>query len=124
MKKIVAAISILVGLALIAGLFWWLTSEENVEKDAVAGSIITYRDSGFSPPVLRTTSGTRITIENKSSKDLEFASNPHPSHADNPELNTDVMAPGDSAAIVITNRGTWGYHNHLDPGHTGRIILD
>lgn len=124
MKKLIVVISIVIGLALIVGLFWWLNSEDNVEDEAVFGTVITYRDSGFSPPVLRAASGSRITLENQSSEDLQLASDPHPTHTDNTELNTDVIEPGKSSTVTVTSKGTWGYHNHLDPGHTGKIVID
>jgi plastocyanin len=124
MKKIIAVISIVIGLALVASFFWWINSEENLEDEAVFGTVITYRDSGFSPPVLRAASGSEVTIENQSSADLEFVSDPHPTHTDNPQLNTNVIGPSQSAAIIVTSKGTWSYHNHLDPGHGGKIIID
>lgn len=124
MKKLIVIVIIAVGLALIAGFFWWINSEDNLEDEAVFGTVITYRDSGFSPPVLRAASGSQITIDNQSSRELEFSSNPHPTHTGNQELNTDPISPDESTTIIVTRRGTWGYHNHLATGDSGTIIID
>lgn len=124
MRKTVAVIAAVVGVLLVLGLFWWINREDNLEDQAVFGNTIVYRDSGFSPAVLRAPSGTRITVENESSRNLEFSSDPHPSHTDNPGLNTNVVEPGEDVTFTVTRRGTWGYHDHLHPSYRGHIIVD
>jgi plastocyanin len=88
------------------------------------GSVITYTNDGFSPPVLRVESGTAVTVRNESSRDLELSSDQHPTHNENAELNTPVIAPGESTEVTLTNPGTWGYHDHLNPGEVGGIIVE
>lgn len=124
MRKAVAVLAIVVGALLVIGLFWWINREDNLEDQAVFGSTIVYRDSGFSPQVLRTLSGTLITVENESSRNLEFSSDPHPSHTGNPELNADAVEPGEEITFTVTRGGTWGYHDHLNPSYRGHIIVD
>jgi hypothetical protein len=84
---------------------------------------ITYTDSGFSSGLV-VAAGTQLTIRNNSSGTLQFQSNPHPTHDANQELNVGSIAPGGSETITLSNKGTWGYHNHLNDSHTGTIIVE
>jgi plastocyanin len=84
---------------------------------------ITYTDNGFSPATLTVKSGTVVTIKNSSSSLLQFDSDPHPVHTDDPELNIGVIAPGQSKTITVTQTGTHGYHNHSNPDDTGTLIV-
>lgn len=91
--------------------------------DQNTGATITYSDSGFSPSTLTVKAGTKVTIKNTSSGDMQFDSDPHPVHTDDPELNVGVVGPGESMAFTPTVTGTHGYHNHLDPSKTGTLIV-
>jgi plastocyanin len=82
---------------------------------------ITYGNDSFGPTTLTVKSGTTITIKNNSSRILQFDSNPHPEHTDNPELNVGTISPGQSKTLTVTKTGTFGYHNHLNPSDTGTL---
>lgn len=84
---------------------------------------ITYTSTGFEPATMTVKKGTVITIKNESSRDLQFASDEHPSHLDNPEMNVPTLSPGESESYTATAVGTWGYHNHLDEDETGTITV-
>ncbi len=88
-----------------------------------ASATITYSDNGFSPATLTVKSGTTVTIKNNSSSDMQMDSNPHPVHTDDPELNVGLVAAGQSATFTVTTKGTFGYHNHLDPSQGGSITV-
>jgi len=89
-----------------------------------ASTTITYNGSGFSPSTLTVKSGTIVTVKNNSSSALQFNSDPHPSHTDNPELNIGSVSEGGSRTFTATAKGTWGYHNHLDSSQTGTIKVE
>lgn len=95
--------------------------------DANGQVIIVYTDSGFSPSTLTVESGTKISWTNNSQTTIQVASNPHPTHTDNPELTngsfTLSVAPGTSVTVTVTKTGTWGYHNHLNPSAGGTIVV-
>jgi plastocyanin len=91
--------------------------------DQSQANTITYSNNGFSPSSLTVKSGTTITIKNTSSNSLQFSSDPHPVHTDDPELNLGVISPGQSQTLTVTKTGTHGYHNHLNPSDTGTIIV-
>jgi plastocyanin len=96
--------------------------EETEDSDAVAATI-TYGNSGFSPSSVTVKAGESIKVTNSSSSDLDFASDPHPVHTDEPELNAGSIAPGSSKTFKVSNKGTWGFHNHENENHEGTIIV-
>ena len=138
MKKIIVIAAIVI-FVVIGGVFM-LTRESNEKvtpetspaastKDIPvtgtdsAASTITYTNDGFSPSTITVSAGTTITIKNDSSKSLQFASNDHPTHTKNPELNGSTIDAGQSQTITVTQTGTNGYHNHLNPSDTGTIVV-
>ncbi len=95
----------------------------NTTSEASSENTITYTNDGFSPATLTVKSGTKITIKNDSSHALQFDSDPHPVHTDDPELNVGVVSPGKSMTFTATNTGSHGYHNHLNSSDTGTIVV-
>lgn len=100
-------------------------SKDTVDDQAEAGQTvtITYTDDGFSPNSYTVKANGRVTVMNNSSRDLEFSSNDHPVHTDEPELNMSVLQPGKSGTFTVTKTGTWGFHNHLRAEDTGKLIV-
>lgn len=98
-------------------------SNSATNSDQNASTTITYTDNGFSPATITVKAGTTITVKNDSSNPLQFSSDPHPQHTDNTELNMSVLSAGKSGTITVTKTGTWGYHNHLNDGDTGTIVV-
>lgn len=88
-----------------------------------AADTITFDGSQFSPASLTVKAGTTVTIRNTSSQDLQMDSNPHPVHTDDTDLNVGLVVPGQSATFTVTKTGTFGYHDHLDPGIGGHITI-
>lgn len=84
---------------------------------------IVYTGYGFSPDEFGLAVGATVTIINESSKDLEFASDPYPTNAENPEMNIGRIAPGESKSFQVTKAGLWGYHNNLEPTEHGRLVV-
>ena len=98
-------------------------TDTNVVPAPGSTAVITYTDDGFSPGTVTVKAGSKFTIRNNSSHVLQFDSNPHPAHTDNPELNIGTIAPGKSVAVTLTKTGSFGYHNHLNSSDTGIIIV-
>lgn len=94
----------------------------NAQKESAA--TITYTDNGFQPGKVTVKSGDQITVKNDSPQSLQFSSDPHPIHTDNPQLNQSVLQPGRSQSFTVTSKGTWGYHDHLNEINTGTIIVE
>lgn len=85
---------------------------------------ITYTDSGFTPSSITVHSGDTITLKNTSSESVQFDSDPHPVHTDDPELNAGAVSPGGSTTFTVSTKGTHGYHNHLNPAQQGTIVVE
>jgi len=103
------------------------STEASVAEDnsdvADQNQTITYSDDGFSPADLAVKEGTKITIKNDSSRTLDFASDDHPTHLTNSELNVGLIEPGASKNFT-PSKGTWGFHDHLNASATGQIVVE
>jgi hypothetical protein len=63
------------------------------------------------------------------------ASNPHPAHTgydgtsrqqhcpNTANTAFDECAPGSTYSFTFNKVGTWGYHNHMNPGSQGTVIV-
>lgn len=98
-------------------------TQQPANNDFGSSQTITYNDVGFSPEMLTSKVGEKVTVENKSTGTLKFSSAPHPIHTDNPELNLNAVEPGGSVIFTPTLKGNFGFHNHNKPQHTGRIVI-
>lgn len=97
-------------------------SDTSTHSDATPAATITYSDSGFGETVT-VKSGDTVAIKNTSSNNLQFDSDPHPDHTDNTELNVGLVKPGETKTFVVTKKGTFGLHNHLNASDKGTIIV-
>ncbi len=89
-----------------------------------ADAAISFSDNGFTPLTTDAKIGDSILIRNESSVTLEFVSDPHPSHTDNSDLNVGSISPGLTKLFVVANKGSFGFHNHLNPSQSGRITIN
>lgn len=125
MKNTGVIFTIVVVLAIAGGAFALTkSSDKPTSSPAETGaSTITYTNDGFSPASLTVKAGTAVTVNNDSSQLLQFDSNPHPDHTDNPELNVGTVSPGKTKTVTVTVTGSHGYHNHLNTGDTGTLVV-
>lgn len=103
------------------------TSNTNGNSDTstkAAASIITYDGSSFKVSVDTIKAGDSVKVINNSNKSLDFDSDPHPVHTDEPELNVGDIEPGQSKTFTVTKSGEWGFHNHLDSSQNGKITVE
>lgn len=85
---------------------------------------IMYNGSSFQPNSGTLKAGQTVKVVNQSNQPLDFDSDPHPVHTDNRELNAGDIAPGESKTFKITQKGTWGYHNHLNASQRGSLMVE
>ncbi|MCA1806677.1 MAG: cupredoxin domain-containing protein, partial [Actinobacteria bacterium] len=98
---------------------------ENNNGNAPETSTVRITDDGFQPETIRIASGTTVTFENASSRNVWIASDSHPSHTDLPEFDAErSYAPGESYSYTFSQPGEWGYHDHLRSFVTGRVIVE
>lgn len=86
----------------------------------------------FSPISMTIKAGDTLTFVNKDSSFHWPASAVHPTHSVYPESGGCIgskfdackgLAQGESWSFTFNQKGTWGYHDHLNPGLTGTIIV-
>lgn len=100
-------------------------SEPSVASDNTpVAATITFTNNGFESGTITVKSGDTVEIKNDSNQPLQMDSDPHPAHTDDPELNVGVVSPGESQKFTLTTKGTWGYHNHLNPNDRGRVNVE
>jgi len=113
-----------------------------VESDAVKTTIthaVAYTDTGFSPSTLTVKAGDTVIFKNQSSGNMWVGSAMHPTHmvysgtnlqqhcpdADNNDFDQcQNVATGTSWAFTFTKVGSWGYHNHSNSTHFGKITVE
>jgi len=89
--------------------------------------------------IVSRTVGDTVVFDNKGSKMMWTASAVHPTHKAYPDSDiakceTPSQAgifdacrgygPGELWEFKFNEQGTWKYHNHLQPSHTGTIIVE
>jgi plastocyanin len=94
------------------------------EAEPQAAVTVTYTDNGFVQDAISVKSGDTVEVVNDSGNDLELVSDPHPLQTDNQEFNVGLIAPGETKTFVVTQTGTWGFHNHLRDAHTGSLMVE
>ncbi len=99
------------------------TSPQTSTNAAKSAATITYGSGGFSPATTTVSSGQSVTFTNSSSEDVQVDSDPHPIHTDDSDLNVGAIAPDKSVTVVLTKKGTFGIHNHLNPSDKGKITI-
>ena len=94
---------------------------------------VTYNGSSFSPSEVTIKKGGTVTFT--STGDMWVASGPHPAHSgysgtnknqhcpDTSKTAFDQCAPGSSYSFTFQKAGTWPYHDHLNAGVFGKIIV-
>ncbi len=99
------------------------TQQQAADNGDSGTASITFTDEGFSPATLTVKKGTKVTVANKSSQSVQFSSDDHPAHTDDPELNMSVLAPGESGTFTAETVGTHGFHDHIDDSKTGTLVV-
>ncbi|MEK9184849.1 MAG: hypothetical protein AAB866_01640 [Patescibacteria group bacterium] len=89
--------------------------------------------SGFSPSTLTINSGDVVTWTNRDSYSSHWpASAIHPAHSVYPETGGCIgskfdacqgLSNGETYSFTFNEKGTWKYHDHLNPSETGTIIV-
>jgi len=86
--------------------------------------LVNYTDTGFSPFSLEIKKEQTLRFNNQSTSGMWISSNPHPTHTDYPGFDQKkVVFRGEYYEFTFTKVGTWGYHNHINPNQTGKIIV-
>lgn len=80
--------------------------------------------AGFSPSTMTVAKGTTVTFQNADTKPHWVASKPHPVHTGLPGFDAGApIPPGQGYSFTFNETGTFGYHDHLNPGTQGQIVV-
>lgn len=145
MNKIIIAI-IVVAVGILGGYFFLKgayqtaapvvqpLSQSFTEQAPVAenNNAVIYTDAGYTQNSLQIKAGETVIFKNQSSRAMWTASAAHPTHRVYPTTGGCIgstfdackgIQPGDSWSFRFDIKGTWKYHNHLNPGDFGAIIV-
>lgn len=98
-------------------------SSQQPSENQEAAATITYDGNEFAPASITVRTGDVVKVVNNSENVLYFASDEHPTHLDNSELNVGDIEPGSSATFTTSSSGTWGYHDHYNASADGEIVV-
>lgn len=94
-------------------------------QTGVPRALIEYTDEGYIPSTITVSVGTTVTWVNKSSRAMWTASANHPTHNELPGFDSLRSLGSDGLySYKFTAAGSWGYHNHVTPQHTGTVIVE
>lgn len=91
--------------------------------NAPVGKTVSITAKGFSPASVTVPMNGTVTFTNSDTQSHQINSDPHPTHTSYPTLNGDVLAAGKSRTVTFTKAGTFGYHDHLNPGTKGTVTV-
>lgn len=85
---------------------------------------ISISEEGFFPNEVKVRKGDKVIWKNTGSHNHWPASAVHPTHQLYPEFDArQGITSGASYSFVFDRVGTWKYHDHLNPGFTGAIVV-
>lgn len=149
MNKASIIVIIAVGILIVGGIAYWYSTPYQPVKQAVESTTptptrtpqtppaaarvtVTYTASGFSPSTITIQKGDTVVFKNTASDGVWVSSNPHPVHTAYPTTGGCIgstfdackpIPPGSSWSFTFGVAGTWGYHDHLNPGKGGTIVV-
>ncbi len=106
---------------------------------AVQETIITFTDGGYTPKEVTIRKGDTVTWKNNSSADMWTATAIHPTHRVYPGSDIEKcgtaegagmfdacrgIPTGNSYSFTFNEVGTWKYHDHLNLGKFGTIVVE
>jgi len=101
------------------------STESGKTTEEMADNQITYMDSGFSPVSINIKLGETVTWKNDSSDLMWVASAIHPIHAEYPGFDQlKGSEKGTTYSFKFEKAGTWKFHNHLNPGKVGIVVVE
>ncbi len=113
-------------------------SNGNDNSGNSGGNVIEITSDGFSPSTLEINKGETVTFINKDSREHWPASAMHPTHraypgSDREKCGTSEqnnifdacrdLKAGESYSFTFNEVGSWNYHDHLNTGMFGKIIV-
>lgn len=91
----------------------------------IGGAVIMVKltNSGFEPRSITANLGDKVIWTNSTTSDAAVNSANHPTHTLYPFLNLGNFVPNQTVRVILREKGTFTYHNHLSPSQTGTITV-
>lgn len=97
----------------------------NEPAPAVFKNIVTYKDGVFMPSNFSIKSGTTVSFVNEGDDGMWVAANPHPTHISVPGFDAlRAYNKGETYKFTFIKKGSFGYHNHLNPMARGTLTVN
>lgn len=105
---------------------------EQTQPTSITENTVEITYSGFSPNTLTINAGDTITFVNKDTNPHWPASAIHPTHTAYPESGGCIgskfdackaLSQGETFIFKFNQKGSWKYHDHLNPSLTGTITV-
>lgn len=103
-----------------------VSSRSSSSRSALPSVTVLYSLGGFSPSIIRIKAGQTVIFKNTTEEDeMWVASNPHPTHIGYSGFDQHRgVVKDEEYAFTFLQKGTWGYHNHLNPSRGGQVIVE
>lgn len=110
-------------------------TNSNDSNNTASELVVTYTANGFLPKTLTVHTGDTVTFVNESGRALWVGSDVHPTHtlydgttlkehcASGANASFDQCGTGDTYSFTFTQAGAWKYHNHVQAGDVGTIVV-
>ncbi len=86
---------------------------------------VSYTDSGFNPSSVSIKRGETVKFRNDSSGGMQVASNVHPVHSDYSGFDAGrAYGQGETYSFTFDRTGSWNYHNHVNAGRGGQVVVE
>ncbi len=86
---------------------------------------ISMTDTGFTPSTVTVSAGTTVVFDNNGQGSHWPASAVHPTHQVLPGFDAlRGLSTGEQYSFTFTQKGTWGFHDHLNPQFTGSVVVE
>jgi len=103
------------------------------QPTATSENTVEITSSGFSPKILTINAGDTVVFANKDANVHWPASAFHPTHTVYPESGGCLgskfdackgLEQGESFSFEFNQKGSWKYHDHLNPSLSGTIVVE
>lgn len=99
--------------------------QQQVVSDSMGMETVRYTNNGFQPAKLTVPVNTMVEFINQSDKEMWVASNMHPDHEILPTFDQfKSVGKGQSYMYTFDKKGTWGYHDHINPSIEGVVVVE
>lgn len=124
-KQRILAVVIILVVIWIGYLLFRTTEQAPPPITAPRTATVIINEDEFSPATLKIKAGTTVIWQNDNSQSHYIESDPYPTHTDLPGLNSKTSF-GKNATYEYTfnQKGTFGYHDRLNPTYHGTIVVE